>query len=382
MTVRKSSSCANFPSPHLVEFPPLLGPDELEIEMQSIEIQCSGERIKCNDALGLPTSSPVSVAEWQRALQCALVEKHQLLMLLRKHQQLTRSIKEHDFAQYSQALDCSFRRRASTADPCIKQIRRDVACETDHLVMPGAWETREPSCPTLTINTGAGQGGESSTEQGECSANAGEEYGRRFSSSSSFLYAGVEPTPRPTPVASPLPAPEVGQDSPPPPPPPRASITLSSPLLVDIGRLAIGGWLYKYPRRQYAKLIVQTRIPSNQLNYRYFWLAPHRSALCWSVSPEASELKVAPIIEFYTEHRLLPSEENSSISGAGDQTTTASAATVIIMITGKENPLALVPATNEDLGVWMRGLTALLALKRLPDWPHNLSFTCERSELV
>lgn len=391
MTVRKSSSCATFPSPDLAEFAPLPGQDELDIEMQSIGMQCSREKIKFDDPLNSLTSSPVTVAEWQRALQCALVEKHQLLTLLRKYQQLTRSIKEHGFARYSRALDCSFRRRASTIDPCVKQIGQDIACETDHLAVPDECETGEYIYSTLAINSGTDQKEESSAGQGECSVHAGEEHARRFSSSSSFLYAGVEPTPRPTPVASPMPDSGIEANSSAPlslssPAPlsshPKTSVALSSPLLVDIGRLAVGGWLYKYPRRQYAKLIVQTSIPSSQLNYRYFWLAPHRSALCWSVFPEANELKVAPIIEFYTEYRMIPSEDNSGISGASGEAATASAATVIIVITGKENPLALVPATNEDLGVWMRGLTALLALKRVPDWPHNLSFTCERGESI
>lgn len=143
----------------------------------------------------------------------------------------------------------------------------------------------------------------------------------------------------------------------------------------------MGGWLYKYPRRQYSRLIAQASIPSGQLNYRYFWLAPHRSALCWSVSPEATELKMTPIFEFYTEHRLLPAGEGVGSSGGGGLAA-AAAATVIIVITGKESPLALVPATNEDLGVWLRGLTALLTMKRSSAWPHNLSFAYERDRLA
>jgi hypothetical protein len=133
--------------------------------------------------------------------------------------------------------------------------------------------------------------------------------------------------------------------------------------LPALTQLLRGTWLYKYPRRQYAKLIAQQTIPTGQLSYRYFWLHPMTAALIWATTP-GGEGKQVSILDYFTERR-----------GVGGE-----CATVVVILTGGES-LAVVPATNEDLATWLDGLSSLMKLKRNKAWPENLAVCAIRNPM-
>lgn len=197
---------------------------------------------------------------------------------------------------------------------------------------------------------------------------------RRCSGSSSFLYAGVEPR-----SAALIRLASTGSRS--------AETGASAPsvhyrdaeveanvadpdrmgnlrIVPALTALTLGGWLYKYPRRQYCKLIMEPLVPEAQLSYRYFWLNPMQALLCWAAKPGAPELKQVQVQDFYTEERSLR---------RSDPDAPAEKATIIIVFTQEESPLALVPTNSQDLEKWLFGLQKLVRMRCDPAWPENIA---------
>jgi hypothetical protein len=252
----------------------------------------------------------MSEKELRAALKTAQAEKEQLVILVGKYQQLVK-------AYQSQPI-----------------TRRLTSNETE-----GFFSSEESTTKYTALKD--------------------EDWRRRPSGSSSYLYAGVEGPPDPPPslrdscIGTKLPPDTISLDT-----------LLSTPsILPALTQLLRGTWLYKYPRRQYAKLIAQQTIPTGQLSYRYFWLHPMTAALIWATTP-GGEGKQVSILDYFTERR-----------GVGGE-----CATVVVILTGGES-LAVVPATNEDLATWLDGLSSLMKLKRNKAWPENLAVCAIRNPM-
>lgn len=263
----------------------------------------------------------------RKALHEVQCEKRELLGLLKKYQRLAISYREADYKQFLKAMEGSFRKRASTTDDSnTLKHTRTIGVE---------------AIAATTIS-------EESESIYEPLKDSSDSWLRRPSGSSSYLYAGVE-------FHAPARPPSLKghQD---------ASVECSLPsgarILPALTLLLHGCWLYKYPRRQYNKLISQSIIPTAQLSYRYFWLHPLQSMLLWSSKQDGADCKQVKVLDFYTEARMLSAEEH---------------ATIVVVLTEEETPLALVPTKSEDLSTWLAGLGALLKMKRNYAWPDNLA---------
>jgi hypothetical protein len=308
--------------------------DSCDIEMQSLGMAAS-PNATCESL-----SAPLQPAEFQSALQTVLQEKQMLASLLKKYQKLAVAYRNYDHKRFMVAMEQSFRRRASTVEGCVRPAPVNQSVETDRgaefeLDITDADET----CTESNLKV--------------------PEWNRRPSESSSILYAGVEmhvPPARP-PTRITRASIDVAVE---------AGLIATAECLVQpleaITRLSKGGWLYKYPRRHYAKLMSQPTIPTAQLSWRYFWLNPHRGLLLWSADPSSNETKQVPVLDYFTERRMLPGEiERDEM------------ATIIVILTGQEKSLALVPASNEDLALWLAALADFSNLRRDRSWPDNLA---------
>lgn len=332
MTIIRALSCQDFPKSKRLEID-VCEAGELEMKLESFQQKSSfSTASEIESSLNFKGDEGESV--WRMALQEALVDREQLMQLLRRYQRLVSTLKEQDYAAYSRALDCSFRRRASTdGGAAYPSLRTSTSVITDELL---DMDNLVIKMESLKDHDALGR--------------------RRPSGTSSYLYAGVESTN----AQSIKNYQELSVET----------VQVAPTVLKALNRMMAGSWLYKYPRRQYSKLIQQRSIPEGHLNYRYFWINPACSIVCWAPNPDSGIVKQVVISDFYTETRTLPRKEYNS-----NQKNT----TIIILLTGEGKPLTIVPTTNEDLSLWISGLSSLLKLKKSKSWPDNIYlFTQER----
>lgn len=275
------------------------------------------------------------IFSWQVALQDVLVEKRRLVELLFRYRRVVRELRTMvGEGSYYRAVQESIdqRGRSRTEKETLLAKSLDITVETDDGIgMPSS--------------SGLALGG--TIDEGK----------RKFSNSSSILYAGVEPPkngtiPRPLEKATSIPN-------------------------IHLIRAMNGTWLYKYPRRQYQKLIVQPTLPVTQLSYRFFWLNPVRSLLCWAENESRDrELRQVRLTDFYTEERTLPLDPNHmDTDDAESGRRVAGLSTIIIVITEEKKPLTLVPTSDEDLELWIGALQFVVQATRIPSFPFNFRIT-------
>lgn len=64
---------------------------------------------------------------------------------------------------------------------------------------------------------------------------------------------------------------------------PSSSFTIDRPLT----RMMTGCWMYKYPRRSFARLIEDPVVPLDRLTFRFVWICPMTRLLLWTTFKES-----------------------------------------------------------------------------------------------
>lgn len=242
-----------------------------------------------------PSSSQEDVNEWQEALQKTLIERQQLLMLLKRYQKLAEVWRQEDPTRFVRVVDVAFRCRAGSSEECYYGKTSLAEIDKDEMRMPI-------------------------------------QEGRRSSGSSSILYAGVTAK-EPVDVAIET---ETAHDG------SRAQRSVSMLRCWQLERLMQGLWMYKYPRRRQTKLLREELVPMDDLSCRLFLFQPWSSTILWA---SEKSTKLVTIQGYLVEEKRW-----------GKQSETVK---IVIFKTDQQMPLVLLPRTRDDYEVLISGLHLL-----------------------